>query len=258
MMRLIKTFGFLSLLLAIGALLYSCVEEPFIEPLSTPYSSVRIANFTNNSSTETINVKIDGEVVGTLSLDQISSRFDVVSGQRNFEISDAAGNIIYNKSLSVVSYEEDLIGFSGYYSTVDTLNSFNPVVVPEGLVYVVEAPQPDTAWVNFINYVTDTPTRGAVPITYNVITIGDSAGLPDTITIADGTVQYPDKVGFAVETALDYEYTFSVPDSDSTDYVIHDMYTFESGMRYYFHISGQPRAFTLTIDKQAPLPARPK
>jgi len=262
-MRLFKKFGFLLILLALGATLYSCVEEPTIEPVKTPYSSIRLGNFTSNIDQISVSVyDTDGSLITTktLATDQLSDRFDVTSGPRRFEVKDAAGNVVYDKSITVISYEEDLIGFTGYSSTVDTLNSFNVVTVPEGLEFILEAPPADSAWVNFVNFATDTPEQGAAPVDFalfSVVTINDTVN--DTLytvndTVFSGTSTYPGKEGAQVPTGT-YTYICSI---DSTYNVTKEGVTLGSGMRYYFYISGQPRGFQVVEDEQAPLPVRPK
>jgi hypothetical protein len=254
MMRLFKKFGSLLVLLALGAALYSCVEEPTIEPVKTPYSSIRLGNFTSNLDQMSVSVyDTDGSLITTktLATDQLTERFDVTSGQRRFEVKDAAGNVVYDKQITVISYEEDIIAFTGYSSTVDTLNSFNVVTVPEGLVFLLEAPPADSAWVNFVNFATDTPEQGAAPVDFALYAV-----VNDTVndTVFSGTATYPGKEGAQVPAGT-YTYSCSV---DSTYNVTKEGVTVSSGMRYYFYISGQPRGFHIVEDEQAPLPVRPK
>ncbi len=256
-MRLFKKFGSLLILLALGAALYSCVEEPTIEPVKTPYSSIRVGNFASNIDQMSISVyDTDGSLITTktLAADQLSDRFDVTSGQRRFEVKDAAGNVVYDKFVTVISYEEDLIVFTGYSSTVDTLNSFNVVTVPEGLVFLLEAPPADSAWVNFVNFATDTPEQGAKPVDFRLFIPADTVTGDTAVTVFDGSVAYPGKEGAQVPAGT-YTYTCSL---DSTYSVTKEDVTLSSGMRYYFYISGQPREFHIIEDEQAPLPVRPK
>ncbi len=257
-MRLFKKFGSLLVLLALGAALYSCVEEPTIEPVKTPFSSIRLGNFSSNVDQMSVSVyDTDGSLITTKTLaqDQLSDRFDVTSGQRRFEVKDGAGNVIYDKQITVISYEEDLIAFTGYSSTVDTLNSFNVVTVAEGLTFLLEAPPADSAWVNIVNFATDTPEQGAKPVDFALF-VPDTAG-NDTVfsSFSNGNqVTYPGKEGAHVPAGT-YTLTCSI---DTTYVVTKEGVSIGSGMRYYFYISGQPREFTVIEDEQAPLPVRPK
>ena len=270
MMRLFKKFGSLLILLALGAALYSCVEEPTIEPVKTPYSSIRLGNFSSNVDQMSISVyDTDGSLITTktLATNQLSDRFDVTSGQRRFEVKDGAGNVVYDKQVTVISYEEDLIAFTGYSSTVDTLNSFNVATISEGLVFLLEAPPADSAWVNFVNFATDTPEQGATPVDcalFSERTVTDTVN-DTTYTVRDtvffGQATYPGKAAGQVPAGA-YTYIVATSATDTGGVPIYEYVdsnvTVGSGMRYYFYVTGQPREFTVVNDEQAPLPVRPK
>lgn len=258
-MRLITKIGFVSLLLALSSMLFSCVDEPTITPVSVPYTSLRVGNFSSNVSPMTIT--IDGKNVGTITADQITSRFDVTSGSRNFVITDGAGNKVYDKSVSVGSFEEETLLFAGYSSDIDTVNSFGVSPLTEGVVYLKEAPPADTSWFNLINMVTDASIDIAGKDIFYSVTPADTSISKETL---EGFVKFGanEKVGSAFASQK-YYYTFK--DSTSADttgstpgMAIKDSLQLVSGMRYYLFISGTRSSFHVVVDEEAPLPIRSK
>lgn len=257
-MRLITKIGLVSLLVAFSTMLYSCVDEPTITPVTVPYTSLRVGNFTSNVDPMTIT--IDGKNVGTFAANKISSRFDVTSGARNVVITDGAGNKVFDKNLSAVSFDEETMLFAGYSSTIDTVNSLGVNIVSEGVVYLKEAPPADTAWVNLINLVTDAPAEPAREI-YYLIEPADTSISRDSL---QGFIKYGsnEKVGSALRSQ---NYLYTLIDSTSADTLgstpgitVKGSINFVSGMRYYLYISGTRNNFDVVADEQSPLPIRPK
>ena len=121
-MRLKLQNSFIILFIIIGLAFYGCVDEPNIDPVKRPYTSVRVANFSNNQAT--LNVSVDGEFIQNVDQNALTTYFDLNSGSREYVLRDANGNEIFNKPITMVSYEEVTLVFSGYLSTVDTLNTF--------------------------------------------------------------------------------------------------------------------------------------
>ncbi len=249
-MRLITKLGFVSLLLAFSMMLYSCVDEPTITPVPIPYTSLRVGNFASNVATMTI--AIDGKAVGTFAANQISNRFDITSGARQVVITDGAGNKIFDKSVTAISYEEETWMFTGYYSDQDTSNSFGFNLISEGVVYLNEAPAADSAWVNLINLVADTPTEISKEIKYFFA--------PADTSISRDTLQGFFKFGVGNKAGSQlrsqkYYYTFT---DTASAFSVNDSLNVDSGMRYYLYVSGTQSNFKLITDEQAPLPIRSK
>lgn len=250
-MRLKLQKGLLPAIAMIAVIfLYSCVEEPTIPQVATPYSNVRVGNFTANVASMT--VTIDGETNLTLTQGQVSNRFDLTSGSRVFVLTDADGNVIYENPISQSSFEESTVTFAGYYSPVDTLNTFAVVPISEGDVTVLEAPPGDSAWVNLVNLVTDGPVIGAQPIAYALIT-ADNDSVAQSVAGFDFTDNRPYQVASG-----QYALHLFNTDTANVDMRIETEVTINAGTRNYIFVYGLPDDFNVLKDEQNPLPVRKK
>ncbi len=251
-MRLKLQNSSIILFVLVGLAFYSCVDEPDIEPVKTPYTSVRVANFSNNQAT--LNITVDGEFVENLAQNSLTTYFDLVSGSRVYSLKDANGNEFFSKPITMVSYEEMTLVFSGYSSTVDTLNTFGFQTFTDGRVYLNDTePEPSTTWLRFFHFISDQPTELKKKM--------EIEGVSADTTFIISEVDYGDKVGVNVPAG---EYTISYfpligdnLDRDSTTMVT-QINQFGSQKRYYNYIYGEPSAFQVQVEEQEILPVRSK
>ena len=80
--NLIKQRICISIASAFCIVFYSCIDEPEIDPVTQPFSTVRVGNF----STESFTLQIDGENKGTLGVNEVMDWIDMTSGQRTYTI----------------------------------------------------------------------------------------------------------------------------------------------------------------------------
>ncbi len=264
----------LIVLFLLGLFLYGCVDEPYIEPVKRPFSVIRVGNFTSN--VDPLTVLIDGKKIGDLAANTITNYFDVKSGQRLFTLKDGAGNTIYNKNIPVISYEEETIVFGGYYSAVDTLNTFAFFNITDGFTYKEETPPADSSQIYFINCITDTPTDTAKKVAPAAFTEKDTnlaagdtliigkdtvvAQQDTTIILASDTLASAEAIGFGKYTGFVMgagTYNFGFLSENSAHAVVKDA-TISANKRYYFFIGGTPKAMVITMNEENPLPARSK
>ena len=155
------------ILILMGFILTSCYEEPIIEPISRPYSSVRVGNFSYNQAGFEGNIDqfsfyVDGELKGTVNLNTFTDYFDLPSGDRNFVLLRGT-DTVFNNKITITSYEEISLVFDGVYApSVDTLMSFSAYGISDGFVYIYEAPNGDTANVFTINVAPNTSTENQI------------------------------------------------------------------------------------------------
>lgn len=144
-------------ILFIGFTLYSCVDEPTVSEVKRPYSSVRIGNFSENVAS--FNVEIDGEINHTVPKFELTDRFDLDSGQRDFVVTNNNGDTLYSSRIAVTSYEEITLLFTGYSAPGDEFNNtFSDFSYSEGVVYIQNGPDADTSsWVHMFDVISDTP-----------------------------------------------------------------------------------------------------
>lgn len=235
-----------------GIIFFGCFEEPTIDPVKVPYSSIRVGNFSFNI--DKFNVSIDGISKGTLNRNELTEYFDITSGKRNFELTDEIGNIIFNGDVQVNSYEEMTIVFDGVYApSVDTLHSFAPYSITDGVVYLEEAPATDEVKILTSNFAPNTDTSNAKK--YFIYFEGSSNSTPEgpieynntlTLNIAAGdyTVYVLDNIG-EVEDPVYVELSSQTK-------------TMVDGMRYNIFLTGDPKLPEINIDEDVPLPVRPK
>ena len=156
-----------SILILIGFILVGCFEEPVMEPVKRPYSSVRVGNFSFNQpgftgNIDQFNVYIDKELKGTVGLNQFTGYFDLPSGKRNFVLL-AGTDTIYKGDVNINSYEEMSIVFDGVYApAVDTLMSFAPYSITDGYVYAPDAPNAGKVLVITTNAAPNTSTENQI------------------------------------------------------------------------------------------------
>ena len=239
------------LILLTAAFLYSCIDEPTIEPTLLPYTSVRLGNFSAN--VDAINVTIDGEQSFNIEKGNLTNYFDLVSGKRGFVVTNTANSeVILDTDIEVTSYEELAILFSGYSAPGDDINnSFGNFNFTEGVVYLLEDAQDGRVRVTFLNLISDTPDTTSIDISAIVYDVsGDS-----TQTVADA-IALNEAIGLQVEEGPKMIY---VTNSDDTDTLTtYDAGNVEAGYQYFVFITGTIENIETVVSRRAPLDVRDK
>lgn len=250
------------ILILMGFIFTSCYEEPIIEPISRPYSSVRVGNFSYNApgftgNIDQFNFYIDGELKGTVNLNSFTDYFDVPSGDRVFVLLNGT-DTIYNDKVTITSYEEISLIFGGVYApSVDTLMSFAPYAISDGLVYLYEAPDGNNVNVMTSNLAPNTATENQIKYSLAFV----SANFDTTIR---NLYEYNTTRGLKVPAG---DYTVWVME-DTTDnpLSIEPLFdtlstftgNFSAGMIENLFITGDPSTPVVIKNQQAPLAVRPK
>lgn len=251
-------------LLFIAFIFYSCVEEPTVPEVKRPYSSVRLGNFSNNVGQ--INVEIEDvdktKKNYTISQKQLTEHFDIMSGQRPVVVSNDAGDTLYSGSITMSSYEEITLMFSGYSAPGDEFNNtFAEYSYSEGIVYIENGPDsPDTCWIHYINTISDTPNDTSESFIVRCVNLddedADEIDAPDLL--AFNTVQSIETVaGNKKILFLDEVVSGVEPVYDTLG--VYDV-NLEGGVRHYLFLSGKSDidGIDVTHDVQVPLPVRSK
>jgi hypothetical protein len=251
-----------SIIFLLGFFFVGCFEEPTIEPIKRPYSTVRVGNFSYNragfaGNLDQFNVYVDGELKGSVALHQFTGYFDLPSGKRRFVLI-AGTDTIYKGDVSINSYEEMSIVFDGVYApAVDTLMSFAPYSISDGFVYAPDAPSAGNAFVYTTNVAPNTDTENQIKYSLSIVS-----------TTLDTTKR----------NLYEYNQTYGVeiPAGDYTVWVMEDVTdnplaitpdydtlanfqtTFGAGLRENLFITGDPKSPLIVQDNQTPLPVRPK
>jgi hypothetical protein len=247
-MRLKLKKSFLSLsLLFIGLTLFSCAEEPLIDPVKETFTTIRVVNLSTNISSMTIRID-ETQPVGSLNNLAVASPteyFDVKPGRRNFQVFDENNNLIFTKIIELSSWERNTVAFSGFYSPEELENTFTNFEVYEGLVYVNGAPAAGTANAYFVNGSTD---------------YGDIAGRSYVVgSVHDGTVRNYGDISFTeiagVDSLSPSEYMFYFVSEEQGDSTAQNM-TLNGDLIYYFFLHGRPDSIQVFINEVVPPPAR--
>jgi hypothetical protein len=246
-----------------GFIITSCYEEPIIEPIARPYSSVRVGNFSYNQAGFSGNIDqfsfyVDGVLKGTVNLNTFTDYFDLPSGDRRFVLISGT-DTIYNNDVTITSYEEISLVFDGVYApSVDTLMSFAPYPITDGYVYFYEAPDGDSANVSTSNLAPNTSTENQIKYSLAFV----SANF-DT-TVGGNIYEYNTTRGLAIP-AGDYT-VWVLTDTTSNAASISRTYdtlsvsdlTFTAGMKENLFITGNPNTPVVIKNQLTPLAVRPK
>jgi len=251
-----------SILILIGLIFAGCFEEPVIEPVKRPYSSVRVGNFSFNQpgfagNIDQFNVYIDGESKGTVALNQFTGYFDLPSGKRKFVLL-AGADTIYKGDININSYEEMSIVFDGVYApAVDTLMSFAPYSITDGYVYSPDAPNAGKALVITTNAAPNTSTENQIK--YSLAFVSSNLD-----TTRRNLFEYNQTYGLELAPG-DYSVWVmkDITDNPLAPKPIYDTLanfsgTFSAGLRENLFITGNPGSPVVLKDTQTPLPVRPK
>jgi hypothetical protein len=246
-MRLKLKIGVLSLtLLLFSLILYSCVDEPYIDPAVQPFSEIKVLNLSHN--VPNMKVLIDGQQpvasLNVMAIPSTTEYFDVKSGDRRFDIYDEAGNLIFSKELEITAFERMQIIFAGEYDPDPLLTTFSEIRIFEGVNYVDHSPAPGTSNITFIHAAApyDTVTERE----YTGITALAPASATDPTQVLktyvdpaiDGAFGFEDVLEIDSAYAGQYDFTFTTESSGSVNYTT----TFSSDKRGYVYLFGRPEA----------------
>jgi len=251
MFKKITSFNFLVFIM-VSAFLYSCVEEPFIEPVKTPYSLIRVGNFTNSDNiTLRINDDIDDEsvvITKTIAKNELSEYFEVTSGNRIFTVLNEANDIIYTNPISVISYAQETLLFGGNYQD-DANNSVNFRTYVESKVYLPDNQPPvDSSAVHFVNLLSSTSDTISTNGEF-IVSKMDSA---QTVVDTTATLDTYDNQNYIFEQGPYKIITETDLVSDTVEVPL------GSGLIYYILAAGSPDDIQIIIDSNSPLPPQDK
>jgi hypothetical protein len=254
-MRLKKN-ALIGIILLVALSVFSCIDEPILEPPSRPFATIRVGNLTSNVNS--MSVFIDGQQpvsqLNALLNREATPFFDVTAGKRLFTIllSDSTStDTIYNKQIEISSYTELSIFFVGDYSSVDTLNNFKDFLYQEGLTYYDDSPVSNRAHITFINMV----TVGLDPLTdVPSIDVFDDTNGKDSITVEQ--LEGFETKGFNDAAIGDRKFEFK---KYYTNTVIgSDSINIAAGRRYLVFLSGNAISPAVSHFSNDPLPVRGK
>jgi len=251
-MRLKKN-AIIGIILLVALSVFSCLDEPIIDPPSRPFSVIRVGNLSANVNS--LSIFIDGQQpisqLNTVLNREATPFFDVTAGKRRFTVINSSNDTLYNKQIEITAYSELSIFFIGDYSSVDTLNNFKDFLYPEGLTYFDESPVSNRANLTFINIV----TVGLDPLTdVPNLDVFDNTNGKDSIVVEN-------LIGFEMTAFNDASvggrkfefkryYTNTVVGSDSINVA--------SGKRYLVFLSGNAISPAVSYFSSDPLPVRGK
>lgn len=243
------TFRYILILLLLGTLV-SCVEEPTMEPAQTPFSIIRLGNFSEN--VDALKITIDGDKSFTVNKGELTDYFELVAGNRQFEVVNTANSeTLISRGIDITSYEEVNVLFTGYSAPGDEFNNtFSNLNFTEGFVYLLEGPDdPNRVWVRFFNFISPTPDYDSPDIqveTYNVE--GDSANTTSAFA-------YNEYRGVALDQGA---HAFSVLNEDATDTLSTLDQTVNSGTDYFVFVVGPDSIPNFYVNSRNPLEVRSK
>lgn len=138
---------FVIFIVAMGFILYSCVDEPYIEPVKRPFTLARVGNFTNVGSLE---LYIDGEKKADLARGALTNVMEIQSGNRDVALLNQ-GDTVFSGTITMNSYHEQSLLFGGYYYSKNENIDF--VSQKDGITYVLNEPAMDTSGVRVGNFI---------------------------------------------------------------------------------------------------------
>lgn len=258
-MRLKLKIGVLSLtLLLISFILYSCVDEPYIEPAHRPFSEIKVLNLSHNVNN--FKVTIDDQTpvssLNSMAKPSATEYFDVQAGKRIFKIYNEAGNLIFTKEIELLSYERMQVLFAGEYDPDPLISTFTEIKIFEGFVYVDHSPAAGTSRITIIDAAAPYDTVKEKSYTkLTALAPGQDGTIKDTtyISTADNPLTYEGV--FVVDSAYagNYEFTFTSSSGDVTYST-----AFTSDKLGYIYLFGRPEAVEFFSYEITTPPARQK
>ncbi len=258
-MRL-KLKSILSLtLLIIGFTLYSCVDEPYIEPVKHPVSSIRVVNVSNNVSTFKVEVyDQDGNIIKSFDAVQQGSAtefFDVPSGKRRFVVYGDNNAVILDKELDIISYDRVDVLVSGNKSDVTESNSFTMFIYDEGEYYINTNSKADSVQLVLIHASSTVDTVDSKE--YKVVASIPAASFDSTLIDSSSSLKYGTARHFNNLPAGDYTFNFinikvESAKQDTTTYSA----TLSANRKYYLFLYGNPNNVQVFNNEVTPPPVR--
>jgi len=245
-----KTTSFSLLILIVSSMMfYSCIDEPFIEPVKTPYSMIRVGNFTNVASIDVeIQTDIDDSTVvvnRTIAQNTFTEYFSVTSGNRVFTVT-MGDDTLFTNPISVISYNQTNFMFAGNYLDSEN-NSVGFRSYSLGKVYLEDfVPSIDTSLAYFVNLVSSDTV--ASEVLFIVSTTDTVETIPDS---TQALATYDDE-GFRFEQG---PHQFLVESAVMADTIVQDI---SSGKVYYIIAAGAPDNVQVYFDSNDPLPPQEK
>ena len=239
-----------ALLVLLGFLVGSCIDEPTIAPVKIPYTSLRIGNLTNSVANIDVSIIYDsGDVTMATNLAQgdFTAFQDVTSGQKKIRVVDSAtDSVLYEKAVGIQSYAEQ----STFFYT-DNAGEIVQESRFEGHVYTLNTVTGDSAQLFIFYGLSNVGTDTARAITVEAVQLVD-----DTTQTLQATI-LPDPDNRALGQGLPAG-NYSIPFIHTADTVIVWEKTLQAQMRYYVYLSGPPTAIQVAEDEMSPLPVRGK
>lgn len=255
-MRLKLKAGILSLaLLMFSFVISSCVEEPTIDPVTKPFSVARVVNLSSNVLTMRITID-DVPTLDGLTSPSASDYFDIQSGKRRFKVYNAAGDLLFNKEIEIISFDRTTIVFTGTYSTNELENTFYNFEVPEGEVYVSSQPEAGKAHLYFVHASTAFDTLNSIDynLALNYLPTGDSVSV-DTALVDGLKLGEIESMGNVVPGA--YLNIISVLAASPVQYNdTLNLGLINAGFRYYIFLYGKPNDLSYFKNEVVPPPIR--
>jgi Domain of unknown function (DUF4397) len=248
-----------SLLLFTIFTLYSCVNEPTIEPIKRPFSTIRVINLSTN--VDPMNITIDGRLpsnsLSSVGLASPTGYFDVESGKDTFIVKDNSGNVVFNSTIELLSYERSTVVFAGTYSTNTDINNLSAFQIDEAEVYVKLAPKTDSLSILFIHASNSVDTIEAqkYAITAHITLQGGTSTTDTSYLSYSNPIAFSNVFSIANVAPGSYSFDF-LQSSDSTLAVTTPVYDFSTGYRYYIFIYGNPNSLQIKMDEELPPPVR--
>lgn len=255
-----KFFRIPVLLLFLGITYYGCVEEPTIDPVKRPYTLLRVANFSYNVDTLIVSIDAGAKVFNLIRNELPMQYFEIQSGKRNFLVKNPAGDILYNDKISIGSYEELSLFFTGYSKPKDDmLNTFGYAQYTNGVVYLYEGMGKDTTAIQCANFAPDTPTDSSKKYIVQFSDTTTKKVLKAIPELAPNSI-----LGVAIPGNKTYRIS-CVKDTSPSNPVVRTyltysdtVYTFETGAQYIVYVVGTPKKPNYIFEKLYPLPIRSK
>jgi hypothetical protein len=244
-MRLKLKIGVLSLtLLLFSLILYSCVDEPYIDPAVQPFSEIKVLNLSHN--VPNMKVLIDGQQpvasLNVMAIPSTTEYFDVLAGDRRFDIYDEAGNLIFSKDLEITAFERMQIIFAGEYDPDPLLTTFAEIRIFEGYNYVDHSPAAGTSTITIIHAAAPYDTVSEREYT-GITALAPASATDPTQVLKTYVDANTDPLGFEDVLEVDsayagqYDFTFTT-ESGSVNYTT----TFSSDKKGYIYLFGRPEA----------------
>jgi hypothetical protein len=255
-MRLKLKAGILSLaFLMFSFVLTSCLEEPTIDPVTKPFSVARVVNISSNVLTMRITID-DVPTLDGLTSPSASDYFDIKSGKRRFKVYNAAGDLLFNKEIEMISFDRTTVVFTGTYSTNELENTFANFEVPEGEVYVSSQPDAGMANLYFVHASAAFDTLNSIDynLGLNYLPTGDTVSV-DTALVTGLKFGETESVGNVVPGV--YSNIISVAAENPVQYSdTLNLGAINAGFRYYIFLYGKPNDLSYFKNEVVPPPIR--